>query len=164
MLYRKFGKEIEDFLRSEPSKIMLLNGARQIGKTFIIRHVAKQMFENYVEINLQEDSETSRLFANVNGVEDFYIKLSMIAGNKLGAKNNTIVFLDEIQVYPRLLTLLKFLNQDSKYSYIASGSQLGIALMNTPSIPMSDERAALRNMIAMTKMYCITASLYRRRK
>lgn len=51
-------------------------------------------------------------------------------------KSNTLIFLDEIQTYPKLLTLLKFLNIDNKFTYIASGSLLGITLANTSSIPM----------------------------
>ena len=56
MLYRKFASHIEDFLRQEPKKILLVNGARQIGKSYLIRYVGKKMFKNYVEINLKEDS------------------------------------------------------------------------------------------------------------
>ena len=53
MLYRKFAVHIEDFLRHEPKKILLVNGARQIGKSYLIRYVGKKMFKNYVEINLK---------------------------------------------------------------------------------------------------------------
>lgn len=60
----------------------------------------------------------------------------MIAGNKMGLKSDTIVFLDEIQSYPHLITLLKFLHQDGRYTYIASGSLLGVTLAQTVSLPM----------------------------
>ena len=61
----------------------------------------------------------------------------MIAGNKMHEKENTLIFLDEIQAYPHLLTLLKFLKQDDKFTYIASGSLLGVTLSKmTVSIPM----------------------------
>ena len=56
MLYRKFVHRIEDFLLNEPHKILLVNGARQIGKSYLIRYVGKKIFRNYVEINLKEDS------------------------------------------------------------------------------------------------------------
>ncbi len=136
MLYRKFSQRIEEFLRQEPQKILLVNGARQIGKSYIIRYVGKKMFPNYVEINLKEDQEGAGIFASVRSTPDFYLQLGAIAGGKLGKKEDTLVFLDEIQSYPHLMTLLKFLNQEQRYTYIASGSQLGVALSQTPSVPL----------------------------
>lgn len=145
MLQRKFATELSRFLQDEPDKIMLVNGARQIGKSYLIRYVSQQLFAHYIEINLQEDKEGARTFANVHSVQDFYVQLGIFAGNELGTRKDTIVFLDEIQAYPHLLTLLKFLNQDARYRYIASGSQLGIALKMTPSTPMGS--------VAMKQMY-----------
>ena len=136
MLYRKFLHRIEDFFQSEPNKILLVNGARQIGKSYLIRYVGKKMFRNYVEINLKEDSEGMRIFASAKTTNDFYMQLGAVAGNKLGRKENTLVFLDEIQSYPHLMTMLKFLNQEGRYTYIASGSQLGVALSQTASVPI----------------------------
>lgn len=136
MLYRKFTKELEDFLLHEPNKILLVNGARQIGKSYLIRYVGKKLFKHYVEINLKADQESNRIFADVHSKEDFYLQLGAIAGNELGKENDTLVFLDEIQSYPHLMTMLKFLNEDGKYRYIASGSQLWVALSQTPSVPI----------------------------
>ncbi len=119
-----------------PQKILILDGARQTGKTFIIRKVGQRMFKNYVEINLLDDSLNERNFDDVRSVSAFYLQLSAVAGDKLGGKEDTLVFLDEIQAYPHLLTLLKFLNQDNRFTYIASGSELGITLFKTLSIPM----------------------------
>ncbi|MBP5368689.1 MAG: ATP-binding protein [Bacteroidales bacterium] len=145
MLYRKFVHRIEDFLLNEPHKILLVNGARQIGKSYLIRYVGKKIFRNYVEINLKEDSEGMRIFADVKTTNDFYMQLGALAGNRLGRKENTLVFLDEIQSYPHLMTMLKFLNQESRYTYIASGSQLGVALAQTASVPIGS--------IAIDEMY-----------
>ena len=145
MLQRKFTTELSRFLQEEPDKIMLVNGARQIGKSYLIRYVSQQQFAHYIEINLQADKEGARTFANVHSVQDFYVQLGIYAGQDLGNREDTIVFLDEIQAYPHLLTLLKFLNQDARYRYIASGSQLGIALKMTPSTPMGS--------IAIKQMY-----------
>lgn len=145
MLYRKFEKRIEEFLRKTPNKILLVNGARQIGKSYIIRHVGKKLFKNYIEINLKEDKESQGIFAVVRSTADFYLQLSAIAGNRLGSKDDTLVFLDEIQSYPHLMTMLKFLNQEARYTYVASGSQLGVALAQTPSVPLGS--------IAVEEMY-----------
>jgi hypothetical protein len=136
MLYRKFEKRIEKFFQEEPNKILLVNGARQIGKSYLIRYVGKKMFKNYIEINLKEDKESLGVFATVKSTTDFYMQLGAIAGNRLGTKENTLVFLDEIQSYPHLMTMLKFLNQDARYTYVASGSQLGVALSETASVPI----------------------------
>ena len=73
-------------------------------------------------------------------IDDFYLQLSMIAGDKMKDKDNTLIFIDEIQAYPQLLTLLKFLSQDNRFTYIASGSLLGVTLSETTSIPMGSIR------------------------
>ena len=135
-MFRKIKSFIVDFLKSNSNKILIIDGARQVGKSYIIREAGTELFENYIEINLLEDSLNNRYFENTKSTSDFYLQLSMIAGNKLKDKENTLVFLDEIQAYPHLLTLLKFLNQDNRFTYICSGSLLGITLSQTSSIPM----------------------------
>mgnify|MGYP003291465502 CR=1 FL=1 len=140
MLYRKIESLIEDHLKSNSKKILLIDGARQVGKTYIIGHVGKKLFENYIELNMVEDSIGPRLFAQTKSVEDFYLQVSMLAGNKMKQKENTLIFIDEIQAYPHLLTLLKFLSQDDRFTYIASGSLLGVTLYQTTSIPMGSIR------------------------
>lgn len=140
MLYRKIEALIEEHLKSDSQKVLLIDGARQVGKTFIVRHVGKKLFENFIEINMIEDLLGDRLFANTKTVEDFYLQLSMLEGGKMKEKESTLVFIDEIQAYPHLLTLLKFLSQDNKFTYIASGSLLGVTLSQTTSIPMGSIR------------------------
>ncbi len=140
MLFRKIAQTIEEHLKSDSSKILVIDGARQVGKTTIIRHIAQKIFENVIEINMIEDSIGSRQFENVRTVEDFYLQISMIAGSKMQQKENTLIFIDEIQAYPHLLTLLKFLAQDNRFTYVASGSLLGVTLSQTTSIPMGSIR------------------------
>jgi predicted AAA+ superfamily ATPase len=136
MLYRKITSYIEDYLRSDSDKILILEGARQIGKSFSIREVGTRLYSNYVEINFVEDDEGEQLFKNIHKKEDFYLTLSMVAGDKLSHRNDTLIFLDEIQHYPQFLTMLKFLREDNRFRYIASGSLLGITLQDTTSIPV----------------------------
>ena len=140
MLYRKIESVIEAHLTSNSKKILLIDGARQVGKTYIIRHVGQKLFENFIEINMVEDSLGEQLFANTRTIEDFYLQVSMLAGNKMKRKENTLIFIDEIQAYPHLLTLLKFLSQDNRFTFIASGSLLGVTLSQTTSIPMGSIR------------------------
>ena len=145
MLERKFERFLEHFLVHEPRKILLVNGARQIGKSYLIRYVGTKLFKHFVEINLKADQEGARIFASTRSKEDFYLQLGAIAGQNLGNNRDTLIFLDEIQSYPHMMTLLKFLNEDGKYRYVASGSQLGVALSQTPSVPMGS--------VAIQQMY-----------
>ena len=89
MLYRKIGEVIKEHLKSDSAKVLLVDGARQVGKTYIIRYVGKSMFENFIEINMAEDSLGNRLFSGVRTVEDFYLQVSMLHGEKMKPKENT---------------------------------------------------------------------------
>lgn len=149
MLYRKIESKIVDYLTGDSNKIMIIEGARQIGKSYIVRYcgqqVLKDKFKNYIEINFVEDELGDKIFKNVNSKEDFYFQLSMIVGNRMGNKKDTLIFIDEIQQYPQFLTMLKFLKQDDKFTYICSGSLLGVTLAKTTSIPIGS--------IDVVKMY-----------
>ena len=95
MLYRKIAADIEHHLRTTPDKILLVDGARQVGKTFIIRHVGQQLFTHFIELNMVEDSISERLFANTHSVDDFYLQVSMLAGDKMHERDNTLIFIDK---------------------------------------------------------------------
>lgn len=136
MLYRKIEKDIEGYLRAEDDRIMILEGARQIGKSFIIREVGKKLYDNFIEINFAEDDEGPKIFKVIGTTEEFYFTLSSVYGEKLDRYENTLIFLDEIQHYPQYLTLLKFFREDRRFRFIASGSLLGIPLRETTSIPV----------------------------
>ncbi len=121
---------------SDSDRLLVIDGARQIGKSYIIRYVGQRMFPNYIEINMEEDKLGNRIFAEARTTKEFYLALSVIAGDKMKDRKSTLVFIDEIQAYDHLFTLVKFLMQEARFTYIASGSQLGIALKNTQSIPV----------------------------
>lgn len=136
MLYRTIESAIYKHLTGSSDKVLVVNGARQVGKSFIIRHVGSRIFKNVVEINLIEDFEGNGVFKDVKTTDDFYFALGIVAGGQLGDANDTLIFLDEIQQYPHLLTMLKFLRQEGKYTYVASGSLLGVTLKKSTSIPL----------------------------
>lgn len=136
MLYRKIIKRIEKHLSSDSDRVLLIDGARQIGKSYIIRWVGQKMFANYIEINMEEDKLGDRIFAEAKTTKDFYMALSIVAGDKMKNRENTLVFIDEIQAYEHLLTLVKFLMKEKKFTYIASGSLLGVTLKSTQSVPI----------------------------
>ena len=122
-------------MNTSNKKALIIYDARQIGKTFIIREKAKRVFKHYAEIDLKDDFESgNKLFSNVKTTKDFYLLLGSMFAD-LDNNSNTIIFLDEIQFYPHLLTLLKPLVDENRFRYIASGSLLGITLRHS-FIPM----------------------------
>ena len=135
MLNRKIQQTLNEYFNSNRDKILIIDGARQIGKSYIIRHAGRANFPNFIEVNMIDDRDGARVFADVKGTEDFYVRLSAVAGRRLGTKDNTLVFLDEIQAYPSMLTLLKFLCDEGRFTYIVSGSLLGVTMHKTLSIP-----------------------------
>lgn len=144
-LYRKISEYLETWLRSSTDKILVIEGARQVGKSFIIRQVGQRLFPTFIEINLIEDDESQGIFRDVSSTEAFHLALGMVAGRELMSDGPVLIFIDEVQHYPQFLTLLKFLRQEGRYRYIASGSMLGIALARTTSIPIGS--------IVVKKMY-----------
>lgn len=135
MLNRKIQQTLNEYFNSNRDKILIIDGARQVGKSYIIRHEGRANFPNFIEVNMIDDRDGARVFADVKGTEDFYVRLSAVAGRRLGTKDNTLVFLDEIQAYPSMLTLLKFLCDEGRFTYIVSGSLLGVPMHKTLSIP-----------------------------
>ncbi len=95
-MHRKISEYIEEYLAGNEDKILCINEARQVGKSYIIREIAQNHFENYIEINMVDDKTGDRLFAQARSVDQFYIELSVFAGEKLKERGNTIVFIDEI--------------------------------------------------------------------
>lgn len=135
MLNRKIEAQIEAHLKSSSGQMLIIDGARQVGKSFSIRRVGQRLFANYVEINMEADKYGDRLFANVRTTGDFYMALSVVAGQHLKDRDSTLVFIDELQAYPEMLTLLKFLMIDGRFTYVASGSLLGVTLLGAQSLP-----------------------------
>ncbi len=136
MLKRKIDKYLQDYLQNDVSQILVIEGARQVGKSYSISAAGRAIYPHFVEVNFAEDDRDKGLFRNVHSTEDFYLALSAYTSEELDTRDNTLVFLDEIQHYPQFLTLLKFLRQEGRYRYIASGSMLGVALRKTTSIPI----------------------------
>lgn len=158
MLYRKISKRIETYLSSDSDRMLLIDGARQIGKSYIVRWVGQEMFPNYIEINMEEDKLGDKIFADAKTTKDFYMALSVVAGDKMKDKENTLVFIDEIQAYDHLLTLVKFLMREKKFTYIASGSLLGVTLKNTQSVPIGS--LDIEHMYPMDFEYFLRTSLF----
>ena len=135
MFRRKIEKILEKYYSDKDAKILIVEGAGHIGKTFIIRQTAPKHFKNYVEIDLKSDYENKQNFLSIRSTKDFYLYVSTMFKTNQANLDNTIIFLDEIQYYPNLITLLKDLRKENKYKYIVAGSLIRITMKHI-FIPM----------------------------
>ncbi len=135
MISRKIEKELDHFYSSNEKKALLITGARQVGKTFIIRNFGETHYENVIEINFLENKQAANLFENAAGSEDLLLRLSAIADKPM-VPGNTLIFFDEVQACKEIVTAIKFLVEEGSYRYILSGSLLGIELKDIRSVPV----------------------------
>jgi predicted AAA+ superfamily ATPase len=114
---------------------LLLSGARQVGKSYAIRKYGKANYSCFVEINFIEQPEAIRIFQNATSSSDLLLRLSTFVQQTL-VKGETLIFFDEVQAYPDVLTWIKFLVDSAEYKYALSGSLLGVQLNDIRSIPV----------------------------
>lgn len=133
MLKRKIDEYISNYYRSSQNAL-LITGARQIGKTFSIRQFGKE-FKSFVEINFIENQDAKELFREAKSSNDILLRLSAISSVPL-IKGETLVFFDEVQECPEIVTAIKFLVDEGSYRYILSGSLLGVELKDLRSEPV----------------------------
>ncbi len=122
-------KDIQDWIEGN-NGALLLDGARQVGKTYLIREVLKRNNIHFFEINFIPEKEMLDLFQNTSSNEELIYKL------KLYSNNASIIFLDEIQEYPEIVTRIKGLVDEGSFRYILSGSLLGVTLKGIRSFPV----------------------------
>ena len=135
MLYRKIQKNIDYWLKNS-KKALLITGARQVGKTFIIKECLKKNNCDFVSFNLLEQKELIEIINSSSlNAKLFIERLSLITNHKL-IKGKTIIFLDEIQECKEIVTFIKFLVEEGSFRYILSGSLLGVELNNLKSAPV----------------------------
>ena len=113
---------------------LLIEGARQIGKTFSIRQFGKK-FKTYIEINFIEQPVAISLFKDLSNTKDLLARLSLFTKQKL-IKRDTLIFFDEVQICPEVIAYIKFLVDEGSYNYILSGSLLGIEINDLRSVPV----------------------------
>jgi len=134
MISRKIDGFLHDFFATD-TKALLVTGARQVGKTFSIRHIGNQDFEFFVEINFYRNPEAVSLFNGAKNVSDVLFRLSSLSDRPL-APGKTLVFFDEVQHCPEIVTWIKFLVEDGTYRYVLSGSLLGTEMKGIRSVPV----------------------------
>ena len=134
MLKRKIDSYLEQFYK-RTNKALLVTGARQTGKSFSIRQYGTTHYENFVEINFIEQPDAVEILKGAKSSQDILVRLSLLTSTPLVA-GNTLVFFDEVQECPEIVTATKFLVNEGSYRYILSGSLLGVELQDLRSEPV----------------------------
>lgn len=133
MLYRKTQTVLDNFKNG--NKALLITGARQVGKTYLIRAFGTENYESFIEINFIKNETALKTLKGIKDTDDLFVRLSAIADRPL-VKGKTLFFFDEVQEIPDLITHMKFLVEDGRYRYILSGSLLGVELKGIRSNPV----------------------------
>jgi predicted AAA+ superfamily ATPase len=134
MISREIDAKIEQFY-NDSNKALLVTGARQTGKTFSIRQYGNSHYESFIEINFIENHEAVNVFSKYSNAADILLRISAITNIPL-IKGKTLIFFDEVQECPDIVTAIKFLVDEGSYRYILSGSLLGVELKDIRSVPV----------------------------
>ena len=134
MLKRKIDSYLEQFY-TRTNKALLVTGARQTGKSFSIRQYGTTHYENFVEINFIEQPDAVEVLKGAKSSQDILVRLSLLTSTPL-VVGKTLVFFDEVQECPEMVTAIKFLVEEGSYRYILSGSLLGVELKDLRSEPV----------------------------
>lgn len=126
MLKRKIYQKLVDWKRTHKNNCLMVEGARQVGKTYIIREFGKKEYESFIEINFIKNQELKQIFNGSLDADSIYKRMSAMINGVNFVKENTLIFLDEIQACGNARTALKFLAEDGRFDVITSGSLLGL--------------------------------------
>ena len=136
MISRKITCRLEEFYKGGGKSALLIDGARQVGKTYIIEEFGRTHYESVVKIDFVKMKGAIGLFQDVEDEKEIISRISAFSQQPL-IEGKTLVFLDEIQKCPEAVTYLKYLvRDDGRYHYILSGSLLGVELRNIRSVPV----------------------------
>ena len=138
MLKREISEKLKLWRTQKNKKALCIIGARQIGKTTIIREFAKQEYENFIEINFILDKGAEKIFEDKLDADTIIENLTAFKMQKM-EPGKTLVFLDEIQECPNARCAIKFLVEDGRFDYIESGSLLGVRYKEVPSYAVGFE-------------------------
>ena len=134
MIQRELDQLIENHYK-QSSSALLLTGARQVGKTIAIRKYAQKAGLELIEINFYDDPSASNIFIGAQNEREVLLRLSAHTRQRL-QPGRTLIFLDEVQKYPDVITWVKFLVDEGNYRYALSGSLLGVQLKDIRSVPV----------------------------
>lgn len=135
-MYRYAIEELKKWKSRKNRKPMILEGARQVGKTWLMKEFGATEFEDVAYINFDSNSQMRELFAGDLAVERIITGLELYVGKKINAEKTLLIF-DEVQEVPRALSVLKYFFEDApEYHIVCAGSLLGIALHEGTSFPV----------------------------
>lgn len=135
-MYRIAMEKLLNWKQSRHRKPLIIEGARQVGKTWLMKEFGRQAYENTVYINFDSNSRMIELFASDLDTDRLIMGLELYAGHKIDADNSLLIF-DEVQEVPRALTSLKYFCENApQYHIVCAGSLLGIALHQGTSFPV----------------------------
>lgn len=140
MLKRKFTEYLKQWKAIKKNECLLVRGARQIGKTFIIEDFAKNNYESFVEINFEQNPNLRVAFDGELTVSEMIKRITVYMPSARFIPQKTLVFFDEIQSCPQARASLKFWALDNSFDVIASGSLLGVNYRAVSSFPVGYER------------------------
>ena len=135
MLERKIYKRISDFYINNKNKALLITGARQVGKSYIIEAFGKEHYKSFIKVDFIENPNLVKIFDKAQSSEEILLRLSAIYGDKM-IPGETLIFFDEIQEYPNIIVQIKYLLESGEYDYILSGSLLGTIFKDIKSMPV----------------------------
>ncbi|MBR4749056.1 MAG: ATP-binding protein [Abditibacteriota bacterium] len=135
MLQRKIYRQIEDFYRKRPGRALMIVGARQVGKSFIVEEFCRARYESFVKLDFIEDPQLISLFSGAKNAEEILLRMSAVFGDRM-LPGKTMIFFDEVQECRELITQIKYLLQEGSYDYILSGSLLGTVFRDLVSAPV----------------------------
>lgn len=135
-MYRTAIEQLNKWKTKKNRKPLIIRGARQVGKTWLMKEFANATYENSVYISFENNQRMRDLFAANFDVERIVTGLELYGGQKINPGNTLLIF-DEIQKVPMALTALKYFNENApQYQIICAGSMLGIALHKGTSFPV----------------------------
>lgn len=115
---------------------LIITGARQIGKTFIVREFAREEYWAFYGLNFLENPELKKIFAGSLHADELLLLIRTYYPNEKHQEGNTLIFFDEAQECPESITALKFLSKDRRFDVIVTGSALGMAFRQVTSFPV----------------------------
>ena len=136
MLKRKILKDLLYWKNNHRNNCLMVIGARQVGKTYIIKKFAEENYENFYELNFLENESFTNIFDKDLSSNNILTQISLYFSNFAINPGKTLIFLDEIQICPNAITALKFLAQDDRIDVIVSGSTLGMTYKKVKSFPV----------------------------
>lgn len=132
---RKAYDDLLQWHNSSPGTALLVRGARQIGKSTLIRHLGESCYDVFIEVNLYRDAAAREALAQARDAQELISRISLLSPTPL-VPERTLIFIDEVQELPDIITMAKFLVEDGRFRYAFSGSMLGTELKSIRSYPV----------------------------